>query len=88
MCPDVAVSNLLNTHFELLRPEVQPTFEGLRSAANYVSLWQHRASGLRLRGQTLLTEETDSLILLWKPWVEDNAESASLWLAIERFCLA
>ena len=87
ICPDVAVGNLLNTHFELLRPEVQPTFEGLRSAVNYVTLWQHRASGLRLRGQTLPTDDMDSLILLWKPWVEDNAELLQHGLQLNDFAL-
>ena len=87
ICPDVAVGNLLIHHFELLRTEVQPTFEGLCGAVNYVTLWQHRVSGLRLRGQTLVTEGRDSLILLWKPWVEDNAELLQHGLQFNDFAL-
>ena len=87
ICPDLAEGNQLIHHFELLRPEVQPTFEGLCSAVNYVTLWQHRASGLRLRGQTLLTEDMESLILLWKPWVEDNAELLQYGLQLNDFAL-
>lgn len=87
ICPDVAVGKLLIHHFELLRPEVQPTFEGLCAAVNYVTLWQHRASGLRLRGQTLLTEDKESLILLWKPWVEDNSELLQHGLQLNDFAL-
>jgi PAS domain S-box-containing protein len=87
VCPDVMPGAELGGLFSLKRPAVPLGFDALKAADRAVFLWQHRGSGMVLRGQIIPAADGEALVFLGSPWLADNGELARHGLMIEDFAL-
>jgi len=86
-CPDVAAGKDFHTLFRLLQPATEMDFDALAKAEGLTTAWEHKGSGLKFRGQALPFPDTQTLALLWSPWLADYTELQRHGLQTEDFAL-
>lgn len=73
-CPDAVAGVALAGVFSLKEPEIPLAFDALQFAAQAVCLWQHKDSGLILRGQFLPAQGGEYVVFLGLPLQTAHAD--------------
>ncbi len=87
VCPDATMGSDFRERFRLLLPQAEMGFDALAKKEGSTTLWEHKVSGLRFRGQLLQLPQTQCLVLLWSPWLADHTLLQRHGLQAEDFAL-
>ncbi len=87
ICADVRPGGTLAQSFRSLQPAGTITFDWVLENRLRFFLLQHRASGLKLRGEFVLQPDQDVLIFLGSPWFTDATEIADHRLHFDDFAI-
>lgn len=73
--------------FKLIRPRAVSDYSTLKAMTETLMLWEENHSGLKLRGQCLVSDDDHSLVMIWSPWLHDTQDLLRYNLRIEDFAL-
>ena len=86
LCPQ-GVGGEFDACFEILRPQVAPTFDALGAETNTVFILKARRGGLQLKGQMVPSPESGVLFFLGSPLVQDLRQVSEHGLTLADFAL-
>jgi two-component system sensor histidine kinase/response regulator len=86
-CPDLGPGVDIRGRFTLVSPEIDMDFAALSAQTDLVTIWEHKQSKLRFRGQLLSIDAVPAIVCLWSPWLEDFADLGRHGLLPEDFAI-
>jgi PAS domain S-box-containing protein len=87
LCKDLQFGVQLEAVFATRRPEVLLSFQWFAENQHRLFVLEHRASGVLMRGQLLVSAATDELYFLGSPWITSHEEMNAQNLTLDDFAL-
>jgi len=87
VCTDLGLGIDIRERFSLISPEISMDFSALSVEIDQATLWEHKKTRLRFRGQLLSTGLKPIIVCLWSPWLTEYSNMGSLGLLPNDFAI-
>lgn len=87
ICPDVAVGNPFEQHFQMTHPVAFLDFETIQQQTGLLFVLEILRTRMQFKGQMLYVPEHKVMLFLGAPWIADWADLAPLGLELTNFLI-